>query len=135
MHNLHFSAILSRGLALDRSLAFLAFCAAHSTKSRAGHAPAGVKRMADGVYCDTRAVLVAFLRPIVQDAALFAEHGRRFTVRLQDVLLALKRRGRCEAGAEPSCAGHPLLPWQVVLPPRPTALYVHFTSSCGACFL
>ena len=52
--------------------------------------------MADGVYCDTRAVLVAFLRPIVQDAAVFAAHGRRFTVRLQDVLLALKRRGRCE---------------------------------------
>ena len=52
--------------------------------------------MTDGVYGDMRAVLAAFLRPIVQDVVVLAEHGRRFTVRLHDVTLALKRRGRCE---------------------------------------
>lgn len=54
----------------------------------------GVKRMGRSAYADSRTALNAFLRPIVHDIVLLAEHGRRFTVKVTDVLLALKRNSR-----------------------------------------
>ena len=54
----------------------------------------GIKRMGRGAYADSRTALIAFLRPIVHDIVLLAEHGQRFTVKVTDVLLALKRNGR-----------------------------------------
>ncbi|KAK9831351.1 hypothetical protein WJX81_004658 [Elliptochloris bilobata] len=54
----------------------------------------GVKRMTAEVYGDSRSALIAFLRPILHDVVVLVEHGRRFTVTVPDVLLALKRKGR-----------------------------------------
>ena len=52
--------------------------------------------MGTGVYLESRAALDAFLRPILHDIVIIVEHGRRMTVTVTDVLLALKRNGRCE---------------------------------------
>lgn len=57
--------------------------------------------MGRGVYADSRTALIAFLRPIVHDIVVLVDHGRRYTVKLTDVLLALKRNGRCAPTAPP----------------------------------
>ena len=54
---------------------------------------AGVKRISGGVYQEMRQVLVAFLQAAIPDAVALAEHCHRCTVTVNDVLLALKRRG------------------------------------------
>ena len=53
----------------------------------------GVKRISRGVFTEARACLEAFVRGVVGDAAVYAEHARRRTATVPDVLLALKRRG------------------------------------------
>ena len=58
-------------------------------------APAGVKRINSGVYTESGEALKAWLKLIVGDIRLLVEHGRRMTVTVNDVLIALKRRGRC----------------------------------------
>jgi len=70
--------------------------------------------MGTGVYLESRTALDAFLRPILHDIVAIVEHGRRMTVTVTDVLLALKRNGRCELSPPP--------------PPRPFA-----TSTCYRC--
>ena len=52
--------------------------------------------MGTGVYLESRTALDAFLRPILHDIVAIVEHGRRMTVTVTDVLLALKRNGRFE---------------------------------------
>jgi len=52
-----------------------------------------VKRISRGVFTEARACLEAFVRGVVGDAAVYAEHARRRTATVPDVLLALKRRG------------------------------------------
>ena len=53
----------------------------------------GVKRISRGVFSEARACLEAFVRGVVGDASVYAEHARRRTATVGDVLLALKRRG------------------------------------------
>jgi len=69
--------------------------------------------MGTGVYLESRTALDAFLRPILHDIVAIVEHGRRMTVTVTDVLLALKRTGRCEL-----CHIH-LLPVWYFLTQRP----------------
>jgi histone H4 len=54
---------------------------------------AGVKRLGTGVVDAAPAVLRSWLGRMLRDAAALAEHGRRHTVTVGDVLLALKRNG------------------------------------------
>lgn len=54
---------------------------------------AGVKRINAGVYEEAPAALRGWLRRMIQDAAVYAEYGRRLTITLNDILLALKRNG------------------------------------------
>lgn len=54
---------------------------------------AGVKRLNEGIYDAAPVALRAWLSKIVQDSAVFTEHARRFTITLNDVLMALKRNG------------------------------------------
>ena len=54
----------------------------------------GVKRISGLIYEETRAVLRVFLENVIRDSLTYAEHGRRLTVTLKDVLYSLKRQGR-----------------------------------------
>lgn len=54
---------------------------------------AGVKRIAGGVYSEMRQVLVAFLQDVIPDAVVLMEHCHRKTLAVNDIVLALKRRG------------------------------------------
>lgn len=54
----------------------------------------GVKRIAGGVYGETREVLKAFLTNVLRDTLTYTEHARRKTVTVMDVVHALKRQGR-----------------------------------------
>lgn len=54
----------------------------------------GVKRMSGLVYEETRSVLKEFITDIVRDAITYTEHARRRTVTANDVIYALRRRGR-----------------------------------------
>ncbi len=78
--------------------------------------------MGTGVYLESRTALDAFLRPILHDIVAIVEHGRRMTVTVTDVLLALKRNGRCELSPPipppPLCHIH-LLPVWYFLTQRP----------------
>jgi histone H4 len=56
---------------------------------------AGVKRISAGIYEETPAALRTWLTKIVADACVFTEHARRYTVTLNDILMALKRNGMC----------------------------------------
>ena len=56
--------------------------------------PAGVRRISKDIYSDARKALHSFLAMILADAAVLAEHGCRFTVTVNDIVLALKRNGR-----------------------------------------
>eukprot|EP00727_Mastigamoeba_balamuthi_P003322 m51a1_g12988 putative histone h4 (127) ;mRNA; r:2158-2538 len=53
----------------------------------------GVKRIAGPVYEEARAALKKWLEALIGDAVLYTESGRRRTVTVLDVLLALKRLG------------------------------------------
>ncbi len=54
---------------------------------------AGVKRMSEGIYTEAPLALRAWLKTIVRDAVVYADHARRFTLTVNDVILALKRNG------------------------------------------
>lgn len=54
---------------------------------------AGVKRIHNGIYEEAPQALRGWLSKMVHDACMYAEHGKRFTITVNDVLLALKRNG------------------------------------------
>jgi histone H3/H4 len=54
----------------------------------------GVKRIALDAYPRASAALTDFLVPIIHASAILAEHGRRHTVTVNDVLRALRKEGR-----------------------------------------
>ena len=54
----------------------------------------GVKRLSGLVYEETRSVLKEFLTDVIRDAITYTEHARRRTVTANDVVYALRRRGR-----------------------------------------
>ena len=54
---------------------------------------AGVKRMSEGIYTEAPLALRAWLSAIVKDAVVYADHARRFTLTVNDIILALKRNG------------------------------------------
>ena len=54
----------------------------------------GIKRLSGLVYEETRSVLKEFLVNVIKDAITYTEHARRRTVTANDVVYALRRRGR-----------------------------------------
>ena len=54
----------------------------------------GVKRISGLIYEETRGVLYAFVESVLRDAVYYAEHARRSTVTVMDIVHALKRQGR-----------------------------------------
>ena len=55
---------------------------------------AGVKRISIDTYDEAKTALTSFLRTVLKDVGVITEGGRRMTVTVPDVLLALKRNGR-----------------------------------------
>ena len=53
----------------------------------------GVKRIAGSVYGEVRDVIRSFVDGVVRDAVAFTEHSGQKTVRVADIIGALKRRG------------------------------------------
>ncbi len=51
--------------------------------------------MSGEVSTEARTALQCFLQGIIHDVVIITEHSRRQTATVMDVLLALKRRGRC----------------------------------------
>ncbi len=54
---------------------------------------AGVKRMAEGIYTEAPLALRAWLKSIIGDAVVYADHARRFTLTVNDIILSLKKNG------------------------------------------
>ena len=54
----------------------------------------GVKRIAGGIYEESRGVLKQFIDNVVKDALAYCEHARRKTVTAMDIIYALKRQGK-----------------------------------------
>ena len=54
----------------------------------------GVKRLSALIYNETRIVIRTFLKNVIQDAVVYADHSKRKTVTAMDVVYALKRQGR-----------------------------------------
>lgn len=54
---------------------------------------AGVKRISEGIYEEAPQALRKWLRTMVHDATVYADHAKRFTITTNDVLLALKKNG------------------------------------------
>jgi histone H4 len=54
---------------------------------------AGVKRMSEGIYTEAPLALRAWLKRIIGDAVVYADHAKRFTLTVNDVILSLKRNG------------------------------------------
>lgn len=54
---------------------------------------AGVKRISEGIYQEAPQALRAWLRTMVHDATVYADHAKRFTITTNDILLALKKNG------------------------------------------
>uniref|UniRef100_A0A0D9WHF0 Histone H4 n=1 Tax=Leersia perrieri TaxID=77586 RepID=A0A0D9WHF0_9ORYZ len=54
---------------------------------------AGVKRISGLIYKETRSVLEIFLKKVIHDAVIYAEHAHRKTVTVMDVVYALKQQG------------------------------------------
>merc|ERR1712226_326494 len=54
----------------------------------------GVKRISGLIYEEVRHVLKTFLEDVIKDSVTYTEHSRRKTVTAQDVIYALKRKGR-----------------------------------------
>lgn len=61
---------------------------------------AGVKRMCDGVYEETRGVLTAKLKQVLHDAIAYTEHAGRKTVTALDVVYSLKHNNMPIYGVE-----------------------------------
>lgn len=55
---------------------------------------AGVKRISNLIYEETRGVLKVFLERVIKDAVTFTEHAHRKTVTALDVVHALKRQDK-----------------------------------------
>nr|XP_018897557.1 PREDICTED: histone H4-like [Bemisia tabaci] len=55
---------------------------------------AGVKRVSELIYRETRDIIKIFLTNIIHDAITYTEHARRKTVMVADVIYALRRQGR-----------------------------------------
>ena len=58
----------------------------------------GVKRIAGPVYGEIRSVLKSFVDGVVRDASAYTEHSKRRTVSVQDIVAALRKRGRAIYG-------------------------------------
>ena len=58
----------------------------------------GVKRLSAAVVGDVRSVLRSFLDGVVSAAATYTEHAKHKTVSVQDVIAALRKRGRAIYG-------------------------------------
>ena len=58
----------------------------------------GVKRMSGFKYKETRGVLRAYLRNIIQDAITYTVHARRNTMTVADVVYALEHQGQTVYG-------------------------------------
>ena len=59
---------------------------------------AGVRRIAAAVSADVRDVLRRFVDGVVRDATAYTEHAKRKTVSVQDIVAALRKRGRAIYG-------------------------------------
>ncbi|XGW11317.1 hypothetical protein V3C99_012651 [Haemonchus contortus] len=59
---------------------------------------AGVRRISELIYEETREVLKRFLEELIRAAVIYCEHARRTTVTAMDVVYALKRQGRTVYG-------------------------------------
>ena len=66
---------------------------------------AGVKRISGESYEEASGALRTWLSKIIADATVYAEHARRITVILNDVLMALKRNGQYVTNIWSSCFG------------------------------
>merc|ERR1712000_783650 len=58
----------------------------------------GVKRIAGPVYGEVRDVLRRFVDGVVRDATAYTEHAKHKTVSVQDIIAALRKRGRAIYG-------------------------------------
>ena len=54
----------------------------------------GVKRISGLIYEETRGILFGYLETVIRDAVTYAEHARRKTVTVMDIVHALKHQGR-----------------------------------------
>lgn len=61
----------------------------------------GVKRISSFVYDDINTTIKQYLRPLIQDSIVYAEHAKRKTMTVMDVLYALKKRGTPVYGVLP----------------------------------
>lgn len=59
---------------------------------------AGIKRISKLVYQQARAMFVTFLRRTIKDAIDYSNRSQRKAITCRDVVLALKRQGRCLYG-------------------------------------
>jgi len=59
---------------------------------------AGVKRISNLIYEETRGVLRMFLEKIIAHAVTYSEHAHRQTITTMDVVYALKNNGRALYG-------------------------------------
>ena len=58
----------------------------------------GVKRIAGPVYGEIRSCIRSFTDGVVRDATAYTEHAKRRTVSVQDIVAALRKRGRAIYG-------------------------------------
>ena len=58
----------------------------------------GVKRLSAAVVPDVRDVLRRFVDGVVRDATAYTEHAKHKTVSVQDIIAALRKRGRAIYG-------------------------------------
>jgi histone H3/H4 len=49
--------------------------------------------MAEGIYTEAPLALRAWLKSIIGDAVVYADHARRFTLTVNDIILSLKKNG------------------------------------------
>lgn len=55
---------------------------------------AGVRRISELIYKETRDVLRIFLTNVIRDSMIYMEHARRRTLTAKDVVYALKHQGK-----------------------------------------
>lgn len=54
----------------------------------------GVHRISGLIYIEIREILKVFIQNIIRNAIIYAEYSKRRTVMVEDVIYALKRKGR-----------------------------------------
>jgi len=57
-----------------------------------------MRRVSGRIYEPIREVLCRFVDDVLGDAIVIMQHGRRNTVRAEDVIQGLKRKGHCILG-------------------------------------